>query len=145
MPDKIIKEQLQLYHQWHMTSRHASYSSKDVIKTIKSRGHGNENDYLDAKIWLRVKTHKQWVTLSAFRFPMTVVLQRKNRRGWRGVRTEERQGHLALSFLIITPHLVSSDLQLWGWGVGWIKYWQHLTSDYLWGLEARCWGKEIWS
>lgn len=29
--------------------------------------------------------------------------------------TEERQGHLVLTFLIIiTPHLVSSDLELWG-------------------------------
>lgn len=29
--------------------------------------------------------------------------------------TEERQGHLVLSFLIIiTPHLVSSDIELWG-------------------------------
>lgn len=28
---------------------------------------------------------------------------------------EERQGHLVLSFLIIiTPHLVSSDFELWG-------------------------------
>lgn len=29
--------------------------------------------------------------------------------------TEERQGHLVLTFLIIiTPHLVSSDVELWG-------------------------------